>query len=86
METETFTLSIPTWAKIGNYIEVRMYDPNYGKFKWFREKIIAYSDSGFFQQSYDHPVYHKKFSDFGTEVRTCEQKFDYDMQEIGSEV
>jgi hypothetical protein len=41
-------IEIPEWAEIGKLIEFKMYDKNYGKPKWFREKIISYGNDGFF--------------------------------------
>ena len=57
-----------------------MYDSNYGKPKWFKEKIISYGNDGFFHQNHDCPVYYNKFSDLGKTVRLCEQKYDYDAE------
>lgn len=65
-------LEIPEWCKIGKYIEFKMYDPNEGKAMWFKDKIISYSEDGFFHQSAYCPVYHNKFSDYGKTVRECE--------------
>lgn len=63
------TINIPDWCVIGKYIEVKMYDKNYDRCDWFKEKIIAYSENGFFHQAYNCPVYHSLFSDYGKFVR-----------------
>lgn len=70
-------INVPEWAKIGNFIEFKMYDKNYGRERWFREEIISYSNNGFFHQAHNCPVYYNKFSDLGKNVRICEQKYDY---------
>lgn len=31
-------IEVPEWAEIEKLIEFKMYDSNYGKPKWFREK------------------------------------------------
>ena len=58
-------INVPEWAEIGKLIEFKMYDQSCGKERWFRERIISY-------------VYYNRFSDLGTVVRLCEQKYDYD--------
>ena len=63
------TINIPDWCVIGKYVEVKMYDKNYGRYDWFKEKIISYSENGFFHQEYNCPVYHNLFSDYGKSVR-----------------
>ena len=72
-------INVPEWAEIGNLIEFKIYDPSCGKERWFREEIISYGNDGFFHQNRDCPVYYNRFSDLGTVVRLCEQKYDYDV-------
>lgn len=62
-------INVPDWCIIGKYVEVLMYDPNYGESKWFKEKIISYSEDGFFHQAHNCPVYHTPFSNYGLTVR-----------------
>ena len=64
-------INVPDWCVIGKYIEFQMYDLNEGKTNWFRDKIISYSEDGFFHQACNCPVYHNKFSDYGKTVREC---------------
>ena len=64
-------INVPDWCIIGKYVEVLMYDPNYGESKWFKEKIISYSEDGFFHQAHNCPMYHNSFSDYGKTVREC---------------
>ena len=73
-------LNIPEWAKIGHFIEFLMYDKNYGKMRWYREKIISYGNDGFFHKANNCPVYYNRFSDLGKSVRLCEQKYDYNAE------
>lgn len=55
-------IEIPDWCKIGLYIE--FCDPALtGSTDWYKEKIVGYSDSGFFHQDCNCPVYHTEFSD-----------------------
>lgn len=55
-------IEIPDWCKIGLYIE--FCDPALtGSTDWYKEKIVGYSDSGFFHQDCNYPVYHTEFSD-----------------------
>ena len=70
-------INVPEWAEIGNYVEIKMWDSDYEKYRWFREQIISYGNDGFFHQAHNCPVYYNKFSDMGTKVRLCEQKYDY---------
>lgn len=65
-------LEIPDWCKIGKYIKFKMYDPDYGEARWFIDKIISYSENGFFHQAHNCPVYHNKFSDYGVTVKEIE--------------
>lgn len=67
------TINIPDWCEIGKFIEFEMYNPDSGKSEWFKDKIISYSDTGFFHQSHNCPVYHNKFSDYGRTVREIEE-------------
>lgn len=62
-------IEIPDWCVIGKQIEFKMYDPNEGKANWFKDKIISYSTDGFFHKAHNCPVYHNKFTDYGTTVR-----------------
>lgn len=62
-------LNIPDWCVIGKYVEVKMYDKTYDRYDWFKEKIISYSENGFFHQSHNCPIYHSLFSDYGKSVR-----------------
>lgn len=66
-------IEVPDWCKIGKYIEFKMYDPMYGETRWFKDKIIAYSERGFFHQAYGCPVYYHLFTDYGELVRECEE-------------
>lgn len=64
-------IEIPEWCVIGKIIEWKTFDSNYGKLKWFKEKIISYGCDGFFHQAYNCPVYYSKFSDYGKTIREC---------------
>ena len=66
-------IEVPDWCKIGKYIEFKMYDPTYGEARWFKDKIIAYSEKGFFHQGFYCPVYHHLFTDYGELVRECKE-------------
>ena len=48
-----------------------MYDKNYDTYNWFKEKIISYSENGFYHQAHNCPIYHSLFSDYGKSVREC---------------
>ena len=65
-------IEVPDWCVIGKYIEFKMYDPNYGEARWFKDKIISYGVDGFFHQTHNCPVYYNKFSDYGKTVRECQ--------------
>jgi len=62
-------IEIPDWCVIGKKVEVLMYDKDYCKFDWFKEKIISYGIDGFFHQAYGCPVYYDKFDSYGKTVR-----------------
>jgi len=64
-------INIPDWCVIGKDIEFKMYDPNTEKAEWFKDKIISYSENGFFHQAHNCPVYHNLFTDYGKTVREC---------------
>ena len=60
-------IEIPDWCVIGKHI----YWSNRRRtgFDWVRERIIGYSDTGFFHQGDNScPVYHTEFSEFGKTV------------------
>lgn len=65
------TIEVPDWCKIGKFIEFEMYNPDSGRYEWFKDKIISYSENGFFHQAHDCSVYHNKFTDYGVKVREC---------------
>lgn len=62
-------IEIPDWCVIGKQIEFQMYDSIEGEMNWFKDKIISYSTDGFFHKAHNCPVYHNKFTDYGTTVR-----------------
>lgn len=64
-------INVPDWCVIGKSIEFQMYDLNEGKTNWFKDKIISYTEDGFYHQAHNCPVYHNKFSDYGKTVREC---------------
>ena len=65
-------INVPDWCVIGKIIEVKHFDENYGEYDWFKEKIISYSENGFFHQAHNCPVYHSLFTDYGKKIRECE--------------
>jgi hypothetical protein len=64
-------INIPDWCCIGKTIEWKTFDTDYGKARWFKEKIISFGYDGFFHQAYNCPVYYSKFSDYGNTIREC---------------
>ena len=64
-------INVPDWCVIGKFIEFKMWDENYRKYNWFKDKIISYTEDGFYHQTHNCPVYHNKFSDYGKTVREC---------------
>ena len=40
-------INVPDWCVIGKFIEFKMWDENYGKYDWFKDKIISYTEDGF---------------------------------------
>ena len=56
------TIEIPDWCRIGNYIAY-CNPTDTGTDDWYKEKIVGYSDNGFFHQYYACPVHHTEFSD-----------------------
>ena len=60
-------IEIPDWCIIGKWIWWK--SPYFTGFDWVRERIIGYSDDGFFHQGPNCPVYHSKFSEFDNTVR-----------------
>ena len=65
-------INVPDWCVIGKRIQFKMWNPNNGKTEWFTDTIISYSSNGFFHQEHNCPVYHNKFSDYGSSVREIE--------------
>lgn len=66
------TIEVPNWCRIGKYIEFKMYNPDTGKMDWFKDRIISYSENGFFHKAHNCPVYHNRFDDYGDTVREVE--------------
>lgn len=66
-------IEVPDWCVIGKYIEVKMFDNLLGEYDWFCQRILSYSENGFFHQAYNCPVHHNLFSDYGVSVRECER-------------
>lgn len=64
-------INVPNWCTIGKFIEFKMFDPDTGKDAWFKDRIISYSEDGFFHQAHNCQVYHNKFDDYGKTVREC---------------
>ena len=64
-------INVPDWCVIGKFIEFKMWDENYEKYNWFKDKIISYTGDGFYHQAHNCPIYHNKFSDYGKIVREC---------------
>lgn len=63
------TLSIPDWCVIGVFVKVQYPRSITGSDDFYKEKIIAYSDNGFFTQASNCPVYHHKFDEWGITVK-----------------
>ena len=68
------TIEIPDWCKIGELIEFKYDYPDTEKSYWYTDRIIAYTEDGFYHQAQGCPMYHHKFSDYGKTVRLPRKK------------
>lgn len=73
-------IEIPDWCVIGKI--VYWSKPRITGFTWVKERIIAYSDTGFFHQGDSScPVYHTEFSEFDKTIK-LEKPNDYLYREL----
>lgn len=67
---DTRTFEIPNWCFIGRIVRVRYPNGVTGDTKTFyKERIIAYTDNGFFTQATDCPMYHHYFDEWGKTIK-----------------
>ena len=69
--TDTFTIEIPSWCKIGT--RIKWYNPDITGHDWVFERIISYGYDGFFHQAHNCPVYFTKFTEYGKTVELAEE-------------
>lgn len=63
------TLSIPDWCVIGKVVKIQYPEEITGSDSFYKERIVGYSDNGFFTQGAYCPVYHHTFDEWGKTVK-----------------
>lgn len=76
-------IEVPDWCIIGQYI--LWSNRRCTGFDWVKERIIGYSDTGFFHRGDSScPVYHTEFSEFGKTVKLYDPLKNSNLYKEGS--
>lgn len=63
------TIEIPDWCIVGKWVEWKC--PEVTGNEWVRERIISFTQDGFYHRDPNCPVYYSRFSDYGKTIREC---------------